>query len=194
MLEVVLKKAEMTTSSMLKSNNSSTSLTAGTTPAVHSFDPIIDENSKILILGSFPSIKSFENNFYYAHPRNQFWPILSAIFKKPANSLEERLELLRTSNIALWDVIESCERKNSADSNLKKSKPNDIESLLKNFPNIEAILFTGRKAEQLFKKHFSKSIELPTSLLPSPSPAYAALSFEVKLKRWNDILTNYLSI
>jgi len=167
---------------------------AGATPAIHPFDPIIDKNSKILILGSFPSLKSFENNFYYAHPRNQFWPILSAIFKKPANLLEERLELLKISNIALWDVIESCDRKNSADSNLKNSKPNDIKSLLKNYPNIEAILFTGRKAEQLFKKHFSKVINLPTSLLPSPSPAYAILSFEDKLKRWNDILSNHLSI
>jgi len=176
---------------MLKLSNS---FTAGATPAVHPFDPIINEDSKVMILGSFPSIKSFENNFYYAHPRNQFWPILSAIFKRPANSLKERLELLKISNIALWDVIESCERKNSLDSNLKNSKPNDIESLLKNFPNIEAILFTGRKAEQLFKKHFSKRVDLPTSLLPSPSPAYAILSFEDKLKRWNDILSKYLQI
>ena len=99
-----------------------TSVVAGSTPAIHPFDPIIDENSKILILGSFPSIKSFENNFYYAHPRNQFWSILSAIFNRPVFN----------------------------------------------------------------------SINLPTSLLPSP--AYAALSFEVKLKRWNDILTNYLLI
>jgi len=140
------------------------------------------------------TIKSFENNFYYAHPRNQFWSILSTIFKKPANSVEERLELLRVSNIALWDVIESCERKNSADSNLKNSKPNDIESLLKKFPNIQAILFTGRKAEELFKKHFSNSLNLPTSLLPSPSSAYASLTFEVKLKIWNDILSQYLLI
>jgi len=166
---------------------------AGETPAIHPFDPIIYKNSKILILGSFPSIKSFENNFYYAHPKNQFWPILSAIFKRSANTSKERLELLKISNIALWDLVESCSRKNSSDSNLKNIKPNDIISLLKNFPNIEAILFTGRKAEQLFKKHFSKRVDLPISLLPSPSPAYAVLSFEDKLKIWNDMILKYLN-
>ncbi len=156
--------------------------------SLHPFPPIIDENSKILILGSFPSIKSFEESFYYAHPRNRFWPILSAIYNMPARSREQRLALLKSAKIALWDVIAVCTRTNSADSNLKECEPNDIPSLLREYPNIEKILFTGKKAYTLFDRYFAKEIELPTVLLPSPSPAYASMSFEEKLKIWRELL------
>ena len=161
-------------------------------PARHPFAPIIDETSKILILGSFPSLKSFENHFYYAHPRNQFWPILSDIFQKPAATRKERLALLKSAGIALWDVVGACERTNSADSNLKACEPNDISGVLKRFPDIRAILFTGRKAEELYRRHFSH-LDVPTYLLPSPSPAYAAMPFEEKRKRWRSILLPLLS-
>ncbi len=160
--------------------------------ARHPFAPIIDKTSKILILGSFPSLKSFENDFYYAHPRNQFWPILSDIFQKPAATREERLALLKSAGIALWDVVGACERTNSADTNLKACEPNDIPGLLKRFPDIRAILFTGRKAEALYRRHFTQ-LNLPTYLLPSPSPAYAAMPFEEKKKRWRTILLSLLS-
>ncbi len=155
---------------------------------LHPFPSIIDENSKILILGSFPSIKSFEESFYYAHPRNQFWPILSAIYNMPARSREQRLALLKSAKIALWDVVAVCTRTNSADSNLKECEPNDIPSLLREYTNIEKILFTGKKAYTLFDRYFAKEIELPTALLPSPSPAYASMSFEEKLKIWRELL------
>jgi TDG/mug DNA glycosylase family protein len=174
-----------------KTDTSNTSSAAGS-PAVHPFYPIIDEQSEILILGSFPSLKSFEKSFYYAHPRNQFWRLLSDIFHKPAATTEERIELLKSNGIALWDVIASCERKNSADSNLKACESNDIPALLQKYPNIKAIGFTGKKAESLFRRHFGDRVNLPTFLLPSPSPAYAALSYEEKLKRWRDILSRYL--
>ncbi len=156
--------------------------------SLHPFPPIIDKNSKILILGSFPSIKSFEESFYYAHPRNQFWPILSAIYGMPAESREQRTALLKRAKIALWDVVAECRRTNSADSNLKECEPNDIPSLLREYPNIEKVLFTGKKAYTLYRRYFADRVELPTALLPSPSPAYASMNFEEKLKRWRELL------
>ena len=155
--------------------------------STHPFKPLIFKDSKTLVLGSFPSLKSFENSFYYAHPRNQFWPILSRIYSMPADSRDERIELLKDAKLALWDVVGSCERTNSADSNLKSCEPNDIEALLREYGNIEKILFTGRKAEALFKRYFKDKIKLPTALLPSPSPAYAAIDFETKVKIWREV-------
>jgi hypoxanthine-DNA glycosylase len=155
-------------------------------PARHPFDPIVHEDSEILILGSFPSLKSFENRFYYAHPRNQFWPILSDIFQKPARTDNERTALLQSAGIALWDVVAACERTNSADTNLKNCRCNDIPALLRTYPRIRAILFTGKKAQQLFARCFP-DIEIPQYLLPSPSPAYAAMPYEEKVIKWREI-------
>ena len=158
---------------------------------LHPIEPIAFEDSWMLILGSFPSLKSFEDEFYYAHPKNQFWPILSEIYGKPTQTKEEKIELLRFAKLALWDVIASCERTNSADSNLKNAVPNDIEGLLKKYQNIEMVFFTGKTAEKLYKKHFLH-FALPTALLPSPSPAYAAMGFEEKLEKWKELLFNSL--
>ena len=98
----------------------------------HPFKPFVNQNSKFLILGTFPSIKSFENNFYYAHPKNQFWKLLSSIFNvNIPNTIEDKKIFLEKYNIALWDIVKSCKRKNSLDSNLKDIKVNDIEKLLK---------------------------------------------------------------
>ena len=156
--------------------------------ANHPLEPIADKDSIVLILGSFPSIKSFEQMFYYGHPKNQFWRLLSEIYGAKTDTKEERIELLKSAKIALWDVVASCERSNSADSNLKNIKPNDIKGLLESYPNIKTVFFTGKTAEKLYKKHFPDII-LPTALLPSPSPAYAAMGFEEKLFIWKKILT-----
>jgi len=146
----------------------------------HPFEPIIDQNSKVLILGTFPSLDSFKYQFYYAHKRNQFWKIISDIFDISLSSDKEKTDFLLKSNIALWDIVKSCERKNSADSNLKNIVANDIKSLLNSYPNIEKILFTGKKSEAIYMKHF-QDIDIQTVVLPSPSPAYAAMSYEKKL-------------
>ena len=145
----------------------------------HPFKPIVFNNSKTLILGSFPSIKSFENSFYYAHPKNQFWKILSEISGYPINNKDQKLWLLKELNLALWDIIKSCNRENSSDSNLKDIVPNDITTLLKEYPKIQQIAFTSRFAQKVFKKHFS-TLDIKTFYLPSPSPAYAAMKFEQK--------------
>ena len=153
----------------------------------HPFKPIVFKSSKTLILGSFPSLKSFENSFYYAHPKNQFWKILSLISGYPANLKDQRVWLLKQCRLALWDIVKSCKRETSADSNLKDIVPNDIEALLKEYPNIEQIAFTSRLSEKIYKKHFSH-LDIKTFYLPSPSPAYASMTLEQKAKRYKELL------
>jgi len=151
----------------------------------HPFEPIIDKNSKILILGTFPSIKSFENSFYYSHPRNQFFSLLADTFdEKRPTTIPEKIELLKRHNIALWDVVKGANRKNSLDSSLKDIELNDIKSLLDKYPNIKLIVFTSKTAEKLFKK---LNINFPTAYLPSPSPAYAKMKYEDKLKVYKEV-------
>ncbi len=145
----------------------------------HPFEAIINNDSRILILGTFPSLDSFKYDFYYAHKRNQFWRILGEVFDMPYTTLEEKLQILQKHKIALWDIVASCERKNSSDANLKNIVPSDIPSLLNRYPNIEQIAFTGKKAYALYKKLYSDLL-VRTVVLPSPSPAYAAMKFEEK--------------
>nr|WP_200762328.1 DNA-deoxyinosine glycosylase [Nitrosophilus alvini] len=159
----------------------------------HPFKPVIDKNSEILILGSFPSIDSFKNSFYYGHKRNQFWKILSNIFEEnEPKTIEEKTEFLKKHHIALWDMVKVCSRQNSLDSSLKDVEVNDIEALLKKYRGIKALFFTGKKAYNLYKKHFSH-LSIPAVYLPSPSPAYVKMSYEEKLKIWKRELKKYLS-
>ena len=158
----------------------------------HPFKPIIFDDSEILILGTFPSIKSFENNFYYSHPKNQFWKILSIIFnEKEPKSIEEKTDFLKRHKIALWDTICECKRKNnnSRDDNLKIIKPCNIKKLLKKYPNIKKIAVTSRVAEKVIKKHFPFYIEhFPFVYLPSPSPLNARMKLQQKAERWKELL------
>jgi hypoxanthine-DNA glycosylase len=153
----------------------------------HPFEPIVFRDSKVLILGSFPSIESFEKSFYYAHPRNQFWRILEAITGYPINNKDQKIWLLKESHIALWDMVKSATRDNSLDSSLEDIEVNDIASLLQEYDSIELIAFTGRKAQTLYKMHFDY-LDIPTVYLPSPSSAYAKMSFEDKLKVYKEVL------
>jgi double-stranded uracil-DNA glycosylase len=157
---------------------------------LHPFEPLIFENSKILILGSFPSLKSIENNFYYSHPQNQFWRVLSKLYDMPIETKEQKIELIKSKNLALWDSGGSLIREdaNSSDTNLKNIIPNKIDKLLERYKKIELILFTGKKAEDIYKKEF-KNLKIITDLLPSPSPAYASMSFEEKLIIYRDKLS-----
>lgn len=145
----------------------------------HPFKPVVFQDTKILILGSFPSIQSFEKNFYYAHPRNQFWKILEKITTYPANSRDQRLWLLKECKLGLWDMVKECSRENSLDSSLENEAVNDLETFLQEHPTITKLAFTGKKAEALFKRYFSH-LEIETVYLPSPSAAYAKMTFEEK--------------
>ena len=140
-----------------------------------------------MILGSFPSIDSFKEDFYYGHKRNQFWKILSAIFNYPINNRDQKIWLLKESKIALWDMVSTCSRDNSLDSSLEEIEVNNIAEFLEENPSIEKVVFTGRLAEKLFKMHFDY-LEIESVYLPSPSSAYAKMSFEQKLEKYRELL------
>ncbi len=158
----------------------------------HPFKPVIFDDSKILILGTFPSLKSIENFFYYGHPRNQFWNILSIIYndKKPQSN-KEKTEFLKKHKIALWDSICKCKRKdgNSRDDNLEILSPCNIENLIKKYPNIKKIAVTSRTAEKIIKKYFPfYTLHFPFVYLPSPSPLNARLTLQEKAGIWKKLL------
>ena len=145
----------------------------------HLFKPIVFGDTEILILGSFPSIQSFEKNFYYAHPRNQFWKILEDMTGYPVNNRDQKIWLLKECKFGLWDMIKGCSRENSLDSSLEDEEVNDLATFLEAYPSITKLAFTGKKSEALFKTHFSH-LDIETVYLPSPSSAYAKMSFEKK--------------
>jgi TDG/mug DNA glycosylase family protein len=149
----------------------------------HPFKPIVFQDTQTLILGSFPSIQSFEKNFYYAHPRNQFWKILESMTSYPANTRDQRLWLLKECKLGLWDMVKGCSRENSLDSSLENEEVNDLAAFLEAHPSITRLAFTGRKAEALFKTHFSH-LGIETVYLPSPSAAYAKMSFDQKVAEY----------
>lgn len=146
----------------------------------HPFNPIVFKDTQTLILGSFPSIKSFENNFYYAHPRNQFWKILENVTTYPVNNRDQKIWLLKECKFGLWDMIKVCSRENSLDSSLENEEVNDLAAFLEEYPSITKLAFTGKKAEALFKTHFSY-LNIETVYLPSPSAAYAKMTFDAKV-------------
>ncbi|MDD5359375.1 MAG: DNA-deoxyinosine glycosylase [Sulfurovaceae bacterium] len=153
----------------------------------HPFKPIVFKDSKILILGSFPSIKSFENDFYYANPQNQFWKIMSALTKYPINNKDQKIWLLKEKKIALWDMIKSCNRENSLDSSIENEDVNDIVNFLESYPDIKKIAFTGKKSQALFEYHFGH-IDIQKCYLPSPSSAYAKMTLEQKIEKYRELL------
>jgi hypoxanthine-DNA glycosylase len=158
----------------------------------HPFLPVFDEHSRILILGSFPSTRSRENGFYYAHPRNRFWEILSGLTKAhrvPAN-IDEKKTLLLKNKIALWDVIKSCDIKGSADHSIINTIPTDLPMILKN-TNIKQIFLNGNKAYGLYRNHWAKHILIETKKLPSPSPANASYNLSKLITAWS-VITPHL--
>ncbi len=139
---------------------------------VAGIEPLVFEDSQILILGSFPSVKSRQNNFYYANPRNKLWKLLASFFNEEVpQSVEEKIDFCRKHKIALWDVVTSSNLKGSSDVNLKKSNYDvaDIPGLLNTHPDIKVILCNGKLAYNLFTKHFN--VALPVYYAPSTSPA-----------------------
>lgn len=157
---------------------------------IHPIAPVYDENSKILILGSFPSVKSREANFFYGHPQNRFWRVLAALFSEGTpKSIGEKREFLLSHKIAVWDVIASCDIEGSSDSSIKSVVANDITPILKS-ANIEAVFVNGRTAEKYYNK-YTKDVACREAIcLPSTSPANAAYSLEKLTREWGAIL-NY---
>ena len=153
-----------------------------------SFKPSIDKQSKILILGSMPGVKSLEEQQYYAHRKNRFWRLM-CIFCNVENlhdlNYQEKLQILLKSKIALWDVIQSCNRDGSLDSNIQNELPNDIPELLKQFPNIKIICLNGNKAYTAFKKYFIEILKnYKCYKMPSTSPANARYKLDDLYQQW----------
>ncbi len=156
------------------------------THVTHTFGPVYDPNSRILILGSFPSVKSREQQFYYGHPKNRFWSVLAALFEEtPPEQIEEKKAFLLRHHIALWDVIGSCDIVGSSDSSIRNVVVNDIGRIL-NEAHIETIYANGGKAYQLFLKYCEKEGMPPVKKLPSTSPANAAWTFDKLLQAWGE--------
>ncbi len=153
----------------------------------HPFLPLFDENSEILILGSFPSVKSREEQFFYGHPNNRFWRVISAVFSENTpNTVEEKKALLLRNKIALWDVIASCEITASADSSIKNVEPNDITKILDN-SKIKRIYVNGKTAEKYYNKYIKTKIGVSAICLPSTSPANAVWSIQKLISQWKQI-------
>ena len=147
----------------------------------HSFKPIYDKNSKVLILGSIPSIKSRENGFYYSHPQNRFWKTLSLVYNEQiGNSIDDKTIFLLKHNIALYDVLKSCDITSSSDQSIKNPVPNDLNRIIKE-SKIKTIFTTGRKAYELYQKYCYPKTNIKAIYLPSPSPAKCPKGIDEKL-------------
>ena len=158
---------------------------------ISSFLPIIDKESKILILGSIPGVKSLEMQQYYAHPQNKFWKIICEIFNEDfTTDYSERIKILEKHHISIWDVIDTCERKGSLDSEIRNEEANDIQQLLQNYPSIKAIFCNGQKSFKNLQKIMGKECAIPIFVLPSTSPLHT-ISFEKQLREW-EILKSFL--
>ena len=154
-----------------------------------SFQPIIDEQSRILILGSMPGVESLRLQQYYANPRNQFWKILYELFDAQASQVyEEKVSFIKSKKIAVWDVIENCYREGSLDSKIREEKVNDFSALFKANPDINTVMFNGGKAYETYKKWigFGMSLNITFQKLTSSSPANTK-RYEEKLREWSVI-------
>lgn len=154
----------------------------------HTFEPVWNAQSEILILGTFPSVKSRENHFYYGHPQNRFWKLIAGIFQEPVpGTIEEKKELIVRHRLALWDVIEECDIAGSADSSIRNVIASDIAGLLKQ-SGIHTIIANGARAYDLYQKHQLPHTGIPAYKLPSTSPANAAWSFSRLQEAWSRVL------
>ncbi len=155
----------------------------------HPFPPLYDSNSKILILGSFPSVKSREQLFFYGHPQNRFWKVTAAVYDSPVpRTIPEKKEFLLSHHIALWDVIASCDITGSSDSSIKNVTPNDLLPILSS-SEISSIFVNGKTAEKYYKRFTEPHTGIKAVCLPSTSPANAAWSMEKLIGAWKVICT-----
>ena len=154
----------------------------------HGFEPIFDDRSRVLILGTLPSVKSTEQGFYYGHPQNRFWRLIAELLgcDKPS-SIEEKKTMLLSGGIALWDVIKRCDIEGSSDASIRNAEPNDIVQIL-SAADIKAIYANGSKATELYNKLLLPVTGREIITLPSTSPANATWNFEKLKEAWSIIL------
>lgn len=154
----------------------------------HPFPPVVEPNCRILILGSFPSEKSREDGFFYGHPQNRFWRMIAAVFQEmPPISINDKRTMLLRHDIALWDVIASCEIQGSSDASIKNAVPVDIQQVT-SLAHIERVICNGALAGKLYRRHLMPIIGIEAECLPSTSPANASWSLEHLIKAWAAVL------
>jgi hypoxanthine-DNA glycosylase len=165
-------------------------------PILNSLPPIVDERTKVLVIGSMPGKQSLEKQQYYGNPRNHFWPIIGQLFNiEIPENYEQKLDMLRSKGMGLWDSIQSCERQGSLDATIKNEIPNDFQKLFQMFPQIQLVLFNGGKSFDVFKKHVGLTLlagrdyqKMPST---SPIPGKNIKSFDEKVEAWG-IIKQYL--
>lgn len=158
------------------------------TNITHSFPPFYSESSKLLILGSFPSVKSRKDGFFYGHPQNRFWKMLAAVYGEALpTDITQKKVLLERHNIALYDVIYSCDIVGSSDSSIKNVVPANLNEIIEN-SQVERIILNGKTAEKFFRKYQDNSLFDMASVMPSTSPANAAFSLQRLIEVWGEAL------
>lgn len=157
---------------------------------IHPFPPLYDEHSEILILGSLPSVKSREQMFFYGHPKNRFWKVLSAVLGETLpTTIEEKKQMLLRNHIALWDTIYSCDIIGSSDSSIRNVVPTDLNRILTESA-VSRIYCNGKTSAKYFEKYQQKMLGMEAQVLPSTSPANAAYSVEKLISMWAEALQN----
>ncbi len=155
---------------------------------IHPFGPLYDKNSRVLILGSLPSVKSREQNFFYGHPQNRFWPLIARLFNEPVPlTIEEKKKMILKHHLALWDTIYSCDIIGSSDSSIKNVVPTDLEQIINN-SKVTAVFCNGNTSGRYFHKYQEKTLGIKATILPSTSPANAAWSMERLEEAWKIIV------
>lgn len=161
---------------------------------VHNIPPLYDEGSRILVLGSFPSIKSRETAFFYGHPQNRYWKVMPFLLGEALpETIPEKAAMMHAHHVAMWDVIGSCTITGSADTTIKDVVPNDLSEILAT-ARIEAIFTNGAKSTELYKKHIYPVTGIPSIKMPSTSPANAAFSLDRLREEWGKALEPFLPL
>ena len=154
---------------------------------VHPIPPVFDDNSEILILGSFPSVKSREAHFFYGHPRNRFWKVVALVFgEHTPETIDEKREFLIRNHVAVWDVIHSCDIEGSSDSSIRNVTPNNLNIILSK-ADIREIFVNGKTALKYYQKYTEPKLGRHATCLPSTSPANAAWNIERLVNEWKCI-------
>ena len=151
---------------------------------VHPIPPLFDEESEVLILGSFPSVKSREANFFYGHPQNRFWKMIAKVFDEDVpTTIDEKKKLILSHHLAMWDVIAECDIEGSSDSSIKNVKANDLSVITDN-AKIKKIIVNGKTAEKMYNRYILNKTGIDAIVLPSTSPANAAWSLDKLIEAW----------
>lgn len=159
------------------------------------FPPIVNQQTRLLMLGTMPGKESLRRQEYYGHPRNQFWKLLFTMYNEPFMSdYRNRVAFCLEKGIGIWDVLQSCEGEGSLDSNIEEEEANDFVLFFQEYPYIEYVCFTSQKAEHFYKKYVGFDSSHRFIILPSPSPANARMSFSEKAVEWRKVLESILSL